>query len=45
MSNLVNYLEANQGALFVINDDNEEDVYFEITSAIAYNREKLVKNV
>lgn len=43
MSNLVNYLEANQGALFVINDDNEEDVYFEITSAIAYNREKLVK--
>ncbi|HOG19699.1 MAG TPA: bacteriohemerythrin, partial [Salinivirgaceae bacterium] len=43
MSNLVNYLEANQGALFVINDDNEEDVYFEMTSAIAYNREKFVK--
>ncbi|HPW66840.1 MAG TPA: bacteriohemerythrin [Salinivirgaceae bacterium] len=43
MSNLVNYLGANQGALFVINDDNEEDVYLEMTSAIAYNREKFVK--
>lgn len=43
MSGLVNYLDANQGALFVINDDDKNEVYLEMTSAIAYNREKYVK--
>jgi methyl-accepting chemotaxis protein len=43
MSNLINYLNANQGALFVVNDENQEEIYLEMTSAIAYNREKYVK--
>ncbi|MDD2564372.1 MAG: bacteriohemerythrin, partial [Salinivirgaceae bacterium] len=44
MSNLVNYLKANQGALFVVNDDDEQgNIYLEMTSAIAYNKEKYVK--
>ena len=43
MSNLVSYLEANQGAIFVINDSDPKDVFFELTSAIAYDREKLMK--
>ena len=43
MSNLVNYLNANQGALFVMNDDEQGNFYLEMTSAIAYNKEKYVK--
>lgn len=40
MSNMIDYLDAVQGALFVINDEDSEDVYFELISAIAYSREK-----
>lgn len=42
MSNLVNYTNANQGALFVLNDNDPGDVFYELTSAIAYDREKLL---
>ena len=42
MSNLINYINANQGAMYVldINEDNES--YFELTTAIAYGRKKLM---
>ena len=43
MSNLVNYLKVNQGALFVVNDDEQGNVFLEMTNAIAYNKEKYVK--
>ena len=43
MSNLIDYLKVNQGALFVINNDNEEDVYFSMVTAIAYGRDKYMK--
>jgi len=44
MSNLVNYVGAVQGALFVYYDEKEdEEPYLEMTSAIAYNREKYMK--
>ena len=43
MTNLVDYLEAAQGALFVINDENPDDIYFELISAIAYSRDKYLK--
>ncbi|NOZ46638.1 MAG: GAF domain-containing protein [Chlorobi bacterium] len=43
MSNLINYLDANQGALYVINDNNKEDIYYEMTASIAYGREKLIR--
>lgn len=42
MSNLIEYLKVNQGALFVLND--EDDVkQFELKTAIAYGRDKLIK--
>ncbi|NOZ48211.1 MAG: GAF domain-containing protein [Chlorobi bacterium] len=44
MSNLINYIEANQGAIFVANKTEENDeVEFELTSAIAYGRDRLVE--
>lgn len=43
MSNLIEYLNANQGAIFVIDDSNEDDIQLELTSTIAYDREKLIK--
>jgi methyl-accepting chemotaxis protein len=43
ISNLVKYVGANQGGLFVINDDNKDDVYFELTAGYAYNIRKILK--
>ncbi|MGM0497638.1 MAG: GAF domain-containing protein, partial [Bacteroidota bacterium] len=44
--NLVNYTEANQGGLFVINDDDEENKFIELKASFAYNRRKyLNKNI
>lgn len=44
ISNLVDYVGANQGGLFVINNDNDDDIYYEMTGAVAYNRQKLLNN-
>ena len=43
MSNLIDYLKVNQGALFVINNDDENDVYYSMVTAIAYGRDKYMK--
>jgi len=40
MHKLVKYLHANQGGLFVFNDDDTENTYFELISAYAYDRKK-----
>ena len=41
--NLVNYIDGNQGALFVINDEEKEDIKYELKTAIAYDRERIIK--
>ncbi|MBR6082634.1 MAG: GAF domain-containing protein [Salinivirgaceae bacterium] len=43
MSNLIDYLNVNQGALFVLNDDNPDDLYYSLVTAIAYGRDKFIK--
>ncbi|MCQ2252606.1 MAG: GAF domain-containing protein [Bacteroidales bacterium] len=43
ISNLVKYVGANQGGLFVINDDDKNDVYFELTAGYAYDIRKILK--
>jgi PAS domain S-box-containing protein len=43
MSNLIEYLKVNQGALFVLNDDNDDDPFFFLVTAIAYGRDKFLK--
>ena len=43
MSSLTDYLGAVQGALFVVNDENPDDIYYELISAIAYGRDKFMQ--
>ena len=43
VSNLVNYLNAVQGAMFIINDDDETDKYFQMTAAYAYDRKRFAE--
>lgn len=42
--NLVNYLDANQGGLFIYNE-SDDDKYLELLSAFAYNRKKFIEKV
>ncbi|GAB4126061.1 MAG: hypothetical protein OHK0045_10940 [Raineya sp.] len=40
ISNLVKYLKANQGGLFVTVEDNKNNVFLELKAAFAYDRRK-----
>jgi len=43
ISNLCRYIESVQGGFFILNDDLEEDKFFELTAHFAYNRKKYNK--
>jgi methyl-accepting chemotaxis protein len=43
MTTLIDYLDANQGAMYILNENENEENVFEMESAIAYGREKYVK--
>ncbi|MDY6801202.1 MAG: GAF domain-containing protein [Bacteroidota bacterium] len=43
ISNLVKYCDANQGGLFILNDDDPDNPYIEMISAYAYNRKKFLE--
>ncbi len=44
ISNIIDYLNINQGAIFIINDnDSKDDITFSCTAAIAYGRQKHIE--
>lgn len=43
LQNLVSYLRANQGALFLVNDDDPNDIHLELTACYAYERKKFLE--
>ncbi len=43
IKNLVGYLEANQGGVFILNEDSTEEVSVELYACYAYERRKFLK--
>lgn len=43
ISNLVKYLDANQGGLFIINDSQKDNVTIDLAASYAYNRRKFLE--
>ncbi len=43
ISELVEYLDASLGGLFIVNDDNNQDIYLELIAFYAYDRQKFLQ--
>lgn len=41
LSNLVQFIEADQGGLFLLNDEDKNNPFLELTASYAYSKEKL----
>lgn len=39
---MVDYLKANQGGIFIVNDDKNDEPFLELTAAYAYSRQKFI---
>lgn len=43
ISNLVKFTGSNQGAIFILNDEDKGNIYLDLQGAYAYNRKKYLK--
>ena len=43
IASLVKYLKANQGTLFILNDNNNSDLFLELKSCYAYSKKKFME--
>lgn len=43
IKNIIHFLDANQGGLFLYNDSDKKDIYLELVSSYAYNQERKKK--
>jgi methyl-accepting chemotaxis protein len=43
LSQIIKYIDGAMGAIYVLNDNDEKDVYFEMLTTVAYEREKLMR--
>ncbi|MBN2486070.1 MAG: GAF domain-containing protein [Bacteroidales bacterium] len=43
VSNMVQYTKANQGGIFIVNDNDKDNICLEMTACYAYDRQKFIK--
>src|SRR5690606_1687713 len=42
ISNIVKYMDANQGSLYILNDDDPSDIHLDLTASYAFNKKKFI---
>ncbi len=44
LSSLIRYINANQGYLYVINNDNQDDIFMEVKAVYAYGKQRYLED-